>query len=243
MLDTPDSKVNLRGLDLKEVPYQYRITVSIGPEDIERDTPEIDILDFGSDDLNGGRIREIGKELNAVPVNWMGDLKDFKRLGQKHGKHLSYVISAVDSSNKVSENYSPCLGVVVIGSVSYAPSSNVSLLLHSMPMDMSLDSFKTDLTGCLAELKLKSLQGTVDAIIFGGNNKDDGYKRAIRNVVEVVQGTLGIHVRVFEPAWAGATDVAVDTEHRRVHMMRATRQVFTERIERPGNDMMEGNIS
>lgn len=220
---------------LKEVPYEFRIQVSVGPENIHEKRPET------QERIHGGRIRTLAKELNATPVHWIANPEDYERLGQKSPGPLTYVISAVDASNKFSEGYAPCIGLVVTGSAVDEPASNISLLLHAFSEDVSLDTFKLDLEAQLKDLKAKSLNGTIDAVIFGGNGSVQQYDEVLAGLTRLIQHTLHIDPRVFDEAWAGYTDVVVDTEHRRVHMMRETSNVLAQKLETNGTDVIEGH--
>lgn len=96
------------------------------------------------------------------------DRKGFKNKGQN-----SYVISKIDGRDKLSEEYRDCTGLLVVGA-DKETGENISFLTHQMPEYFLGKSenknlkFKKDLSKQIEELKKRSQEGTIDAVILGG---------------------------------------------------------------------------
>ena len=231
-------KTGQQGQGIEGVPHQYRITVSVGP-------------DAEGDDRNvrRGRIERLSEEIKATPVRWLGDSKTYASLNQKHGLSGDYVISAVDSTNKSSIGYGPCIGIVAAGRSNDGLDKNISLLVHAIPNLISSYSFVKDLTGRLAELKAQSEEDTTDVVIFGGNaenkyNNPDPYYRnqhleSLAELVRLVRFVLSVDPRVFDPATGGFTDVVFENDQRRLHMTREAHQKIPETLEQSGSEILK----
>ena len=106
-------------------------------------------------------------------INYYGDPKELNRQNFRNAGEHSYVISSVDGSNKFSKSFKNCTGLIVAG-IDRVTGKNISFMSHEDPDfflggEFGKTSFIDDLTERLDELKERSIEGTVDAVIMGGN--------------------------------------------------------------------------
>jgi hypothetical protein len=133
---------------------------------------------------------------------WM-KASDMDRAGLKNAGENSYVISPVDDFNKYSMGFRNCTGLVAVGE-DKETGKNISFLSHQNPKffltSSNKDIFIKDLNNQLQELKEKSLEGTVDVAIVGGNyvkgreGSEKNYLASIGLLSAEVSSALG-----FEP--------------------------------------------
>lgn len=102
------------------------------------------------------------------------DLYEDSKIARKKGivkeGDMSYAISPIDSGGKFSQEYRNCLGAVVVG-VDKDSGKNISFMSHQNPsffLHEGIDKFKKDFTLRLRELRAQCKEGTIDAVIFGG---------------------------------------------------------------------------
>ncbi|OGN03132.1 MAG: hypothetical protein A2655_00815 [Candidatus Yanofskybacteria bacterium RIFCSPHIGHO2_01_FULL_43_42] len=153
----------------------------------------------------------------------------------RNAGHYTYVISSVDSSNKFSKSYANCTGLVVAG-IDKETGKNISFLSHQDP-DYFLggegeqNHFSNELREQLRVLKDKSVEGTIDAAIVGGNYFEDSshYQRSYLDSVQflskAVQDVLGFEPVVMtgpktEDMGSGRDDVFYDNNNRRLYISR-----------------------
>jgi hypothetical protein len=136
--------------------------------------------------------------------------------GFKNPEFESYVISPVDSKDKLSAKFKNCTGVIVSGKDKNSEEF-ISFLSHQSPEyflsdDPEFEMFLSDLKEKAIEMKNRCIEGTVDAVILGGNyavgdekvdqwndaqkNKTfrEDYFESIQLLVDEMSGILG-----FEP--------------------------------------------
>ncbi len=181
------------------------------------------------------------KKNGTQNVNYYGDPDDLEIKGFKNNGKETYVISTVDSEDKFSRNFRDCTGILVAGQ-DKKTGENISFLTHQDPEEFfhkkDKECFLRDLRERLAELKDRSADGTVDAVIVGGNwfqNGEDtgdfdispktyqkGYKYSIDYLEKEVEAAFG-----FEPTIltgpkrsGGEDDVYYDNKNRRLYIMR-----------------------
>ncbi len=167
-------------------------------------------------------------------VDYYGDEKSLERRGFKTGRgksggHNKYVISPVDSLDKFSTKIIDCTGVLVTGKDKLT-GENISLLTHENPGAFRVSaqgSFTKDLQERLNELKDRSIEGSIDAIIIGGNYFDQdnhkmNYKRSISELADTVYKVLGFEpIVIMGPKVKdGADNVFYDNKNRRAYICR-----------------------
>ncbi|MBP9715081.1 MAG: hypothetical protein KBD52_01145 [Candidatus Pacebacteria bacterium] len=89
-------------------------------------------------------------------------------------KDKNYVISNIDNTNKFSEEFLECTSVIVSG-LDKETGENISFLSHQNPNDFLFrkrGEFIQDFEKKLEEIRVRCKEGTVDAVILGGNYMD-----------------------------------------------------------------------
>lgn len=167
-------------------------------------------------------------------VNYYGNPAELKSQKFKNAGHHSYVISPVDSSNKFSESFKNCTGLIITG-LDRETGKDISFLSHQDPRyflsgTYDTETFVDDLRNQLTELKKRCIDRTIDAVIVGGNYFQDpnrqkfreDYIASIELISKEVKDLLG-----FEPVVitgpktvSGRDDVFYDNDHRRLYIMR-----------------------
>lgn len=153
--------------------------------------------------------------------------KEFKQDGAR-----SYVISPVDDLDKFSESFYNCTGMIAAGK-DKETRENISFLSHQDPIHILVNKenekrFKNDLNQTLVEIKKRSVEGTIDAVIFGGEYKkgraklQNDYLKSVKLLTTEVKKILGFEPLVITgPKTAeGRDDVYYDNAHRRLYIVR-----------------------
>jgi hypothetical protein len=183
----------------------------------------------------------------TVDIDYFADPEELWDRNIRNAGSNSYMISGVDDLNKFSSEFKNCTGLVVVGR-DRRTGKNISFMSHQNPMyfldfkegeDLGhgATDFLKDLSIRLENLKHHAMEGTVDAVIVGGNYFNDGlknadlyrdnYKRSIKFVSKLVSETFGFEpVVVAGPktnrATGGAIDnVFFDDENRRLYLLRS----------------------
>jgi hypothetical protein len=175
-------------------------------------------------------------------VDYFGDPSNLVEQGFKNAGRRSYVISPVDTLDKFSRTFKNCTGMIVTGQ-DKETGENISFMSHQYPGHFLLDDeaggkFGSDLRERLRELKEKSVDGTIDAVIVGGNYLKKAYFKRIgesddakfrHNYIDSIK-LLSTEVQIvfgFEPVVitgpkmvGGADDIFYDNKHRRLYAMR-----------------------
>src|SRR3989344_7601423 len=110
--------------------------------------------------------------LDATPVDYYSNAKSWQKLHQKNAGKESYVISSADSTNKKSDRFADCTGIIAVG-LEKGARKNISILTHQdykriVKPAKKLEKFVTDLKSSLIELRDRSESGSLDVVIFGG---------------------------------------------------------------------------
>lgn len=172
--------------------------------------------------------------LGYEDINFKEDPDVLSRQGFKNGGHETYVISNVNSLDKVSEGFVNCTGLLMTGK-DKETGENISFLSHAFPDEIVLpelrEKFVSDIKEKIEEIKSRSVDGTIDAVVVGGNyiplNKKDSldlYKESIKMVAEQVVNILGFEpVIVTGPKMIkGNENVLYLNKHRRLFINRPT---------------------
>lgn len=178
-------------------------------------------------------------------VNYYGNPDELNKQGFKNPEFDSYVISPIDSLNKFSKSFKNCTGLVVTG-IDKETGKNISFLSHQDPAyflyKKDSSKFVKDLREQIEKLKKRCLDGTIDAVIVGGNYfKNDkqfqeGYLNSIRkqfqedylNSIKLLSQETE-NILGFEPVvmtgpktnpGGGRDNVFYDNDHRRLYIVR-----------------------
>ncbi len=133
----------------------------------------------------------------------------------------TYVISAIDNSNKFSEDFGSCTALIVAG-IDKQTGKNISFATHQPYATADfIDSFQKR----LFEMKERCKSGTVDAVIVGGVGSvlKEMYIEVIQLLSTKTQQILG-----FEPIVINGPkninpkleDIFYDNDHRRLYFIR-----------------------
>lgn len=175
-----------------------------------------------------------GRLKAAHNVDYFEDPDRLRDNGYLNSGERSYVVSTVDERDKYSVKFRNCTGVAVVGT-DRETQKNISLLSHEDP-DHFLSSgdnalrFAHDLRERLREVKTQCEDGTIDAVIIGGNHFGDvgHYADKYRSSVALLTGEV-YRVFGFAPVVitgpktvSGEDDVYLDTVNRRLYIMRPT---------------------
>lgn len=162
-------------------------------------TPE----DLGDDFfllLNGSNKVDSPKIHN---VSFSENFSDLIRKNYKTGGNYTYVISTIDSSDKFSKWLANCTGMVITGK-DKETGENISFLSHQYSKYLvdteKRNRYEKDLEERLRELKERSIEGTMDAVLFGGNymknnpESQNNYRESINLLSGIIEKNLN-----FEP--------------------------------------------
>ncbi|MFA5791465.1 MAG: hypothetical protein WC884_00285 [Candidatus Paceibacterota bacterium] len=165
---------------------------------------------------------------NVKNINWGHG--NFEGENSLSAGPCTYVISGVDNSNKSSKGFGPCTGLIVAGITKTG--EKVSFLSHQSSREILYDNnenFVTHLKMQLEEIKKRCEDGTIDAVILGGEYTNDDFKKKYLKVIKLlgteIQQTLG-----FEPTIINGPrlftekqdDVFYDNKNRRVYFVRSS---------------------
>ncbi|MCF7834156.1 MAG: hypothetical protein K9L98_02245 [Candidatus Pacebacteria bacterium] len=180
-------------------------------------------------------------------VNWKYSNRELEMYQLKNSGERTYVISRIDSEDKYSEAFVNCVGLVAVGE-NIITGKQISFMSHQNPISIlgvNYREFEKDLADSLKELKMNSKEGSIDLILFGGNNyiipmisKDIqseenrvDYTMVIKRLGDIIEKNLGIDPLVitgphiigaisFNDGSARDTNVYFDNNQRRLFLLR-----------------------
>lgn len=164
-------------------------------------------------------------------INWHYKEADLAKSKLRNAGEETYVISNVDASNKSSIKYLDCTGLVVVGRDSVT-GQEISFLTHQKPVEFlkkHREEFIKDLGQSLDEVKRRSLEGSIDAVIFAGNSAPelepatvDDYNNSLSFLTSEVLRHLGFPpVVLTKPKSGGGFDnVILDTKNRQLYVIK-----------------------
>lgn len=163
-------------------------------------------------------------------VDYYGEPEDLTNKKFKHDD--DYVLSPVDNLDKFSKSFLNCTGIIVTGQ-DKETGKNVSFLSHQTPQCFLTNKdkrnrFTHNLKQRLVEIKKRSVKGTIDAVIIGGNYSEkwvryqEDYLRSVKLLSAEAQKILGFEPLVMTgPKTLGGKDnVFYDNKGRRLYIMR-----------------------
>ncbi|MCL4400072.1 hypothetical protein M1506_02220 [Patescibacteria group bacterium] len=179
-------------------------------------------------------LRSIDDLSNSKIVNYYGSPRELQEQNFGNGGVDSYVISTVDGTDKLSTSFRNCTGVAASG-VDKETGENISFLSHEDPRYFlsekeNSNRFAYDLEGRLRELKERSAEGTIDAVIIGGNyykplglfNYVKDYKDSIKFLSKEIAKVLGFEPMVMTgpKVTHGIDNVFLNNKERRLYLVR-----------------------
>jgi hypothetical protein len=176
--------------------------------------------------------RALSYVYGALNIDFEGKPEKMREQGFKQGTAESYVISPVDSQDKFSKKFYDCTGIVVAGR-DKKTGDNVSLLCHQDPKYFlkalkSQSRFSEDLVQRMLEIRKMCFEGTIDALIWGGNYLSSGqsfrsnYMESIKFLSEKMAEILNFNPAVaIGPKLTGGPEQAFyANKERRLYLMR-----------------------
>ena len=163
------------------------------------------------------------------------DYGEDKEKGIKSAGPETYVISPITEQNLFSDKYLNCTGTVGIGRDKIS-GKEIAFISHQDPDffinkgQEETDIFANDLRTTLDELVSRSEIGTVDVVIFGGNDNPDDlsskkttdYLKSIEVLNKIISAVFGHNPTVLSGPNrdGGAIDITVLTKERKVFIGR-----------------------
>jgi hypothetical protein len=167
-------------------------------------------------------------------------LKGIKNAGEK-----TYAISEINDFDKFSLRYKSCMGIVVAGKEKMTE-KNISFFSHLdstkiLPEGKIRNHFLVDINVLLKEIQERSVYGTIDAVIFGGNYLDSdnvekndlmmlmdkvefekNYRDFVYLLSDQIFESLGFRPTIIAgpKTITGCDDVIYDNDHRRLYVRR-----------------------
>ncbi len=161
----------------------------------------------------------------ATNVEWEIHGSALEKSGLLNAGEYTYVISKIDDTNKISKAYGGCTGVVASG-LDNDTGHYISFLTHQDYADLKEEEIKL-FTGHfeqrLRELKEKSVPGSIDAVVFGGDgNYDKTYTSTIKSLSDEIKKNIELDPVIISPKINGVYDnVYFDNNSRRLFLVRA----------------------
>lgn len=175
------------------------------------------------------------KKSQAMEVKWSRNPVALDKEGFKHDGHLTYVLSPVNEKDKTSEDFGPCIGIVVVG-VDKETKKNISSMFHAQPYaSLRSPAIKNHMAERYAELKERCEPGTIDVGYFGGwghataddlrkfEVEEKEYENMIKLCNDTCERVLGLSlIPLANTKHMWQYDTAFfDNEHRRLYIERS----------------------
>lgn len=174
----------------------------------------------------------ISRTASSRNVDYYADPEELARRGFKNAGNKSFVMSPIDNSDKVSQSFINCTGLLMAGRDKMT-GKNISFLSHQSPAYFlkdkgNRDIFTNSLRLQLEELKKRSVDETIDAIIIGGNyfKKDAYFQKSYLESIGLLSAEV-LKIFRFEPVVItgpkmrpGDDDVYYNNDKRRLYIIR-----------------------
>ena len=202
------------------------------------------MVSIGIERMHKNNLEEIHELIkNATFVDFYEDRETLDSQEIKNAGNQTYVISPLDSSNKLSQRYINCTGLLTVG-VDKESGKNISLLSHQEPskfLDHKNNEFTEHMKDSLKQIHSQCIPGTIDSMILGGNylpgykDRDyrDKYEKSINKLTSLFKNEFG-----FEPIVTsgpktkeGSESLLFDNDNRRVYLVRDYYTQFTKNNE------------
>jgi hypothetical protein len=175
------------------------------------------------------KIADAKQNENVENVNYSGNPRYLSKHDFLHNGEYTYVISPVSEKDKLSESYIFCTGVVATGKDKNT-GENISVATHQDPNRFlsngsSHEEFLRDVRTRFNELKERAKEGTIDAVIVGGEfipgNEDlnQKYRDSVALLGEEVKNIFG-----FEPAVITGPKTGLGEDNNREHIYFDTKE-------------------
>ena len=170
-------------------------------------------------------------------IDYSDEVENHIKNGFRHGGFETYVMSKIDSQNKISSEFYDCTGIVAVG-VDKESGENISFMSHQDPKEFLYgykEKFLKDLIAHLRELINRSEAQTLDITIFGGNFLTPGrylniqnesyiknYLESISTMSNIIRFEVGFEpVIISGPKIIAGYDTAYfDNKERRLYLVR-----------------------
>ncbi|PIR68216.1 hypothetical protein COU49_02640 [Candidatus Nomurabacteria bacterium CG10_big_fil_rev_8_21_14_0_10_35_16] len=164
-------------------------------------------------------------EASGTNVDYYASTKIYRENNMKNAGTYTYVVSAIDGTDKFSHEYLNCTGIVIVGTNKQG--EEISFMTHQEPSIILVkkrNNFTTDLRDRLREFIEKVEKGSIDAVMFGGNRRRASidFQDSIELVTEILKQELGFEPTIMTgPNLSGTqTDIFFDTKNRRLYIVR-----------------------
>lgn len=164
---------------------------------------------------------------NGIDVDYYASTNYYRKHAMSHGGGWSYVISDCDQSDKFSEQYYNCTGIIMVGEHKTTKQQH-SIMTHQYPKHLvqkTKENFEQDLTEGMNTICETSKRNSIDVIIFGGNEDFDDlaeYKTSVSHITEIMKTKFD-----FEPTIIagpnlerGGTHAYFNTQKRLLYIVR-----------------------
>lgn len=167
---------------------------------------------------------------NALRIDYYDSDEAMREKGLTNAGERTYLISPNNEQDKFSYDYLTCTGVIAVGR-SKESGKEISFMSHEDPTSFLRDvkeNFILDLRKRASELKALSEEGTVDAVVFGGNYLRDSsdyqktYIESIALLNKIINDELGFSPVTLSPSTTRGASQAVyfDTQNKRIYIMK-----------------------
>lgn len=171
-------------------------------------------------------------ERAALHIDYLAHPDEMQSRGVRSAGKGTYVISPIDASPKMSDDYKECTGVAVIG-VDEETGENISFISHQNPtkvLEGLRDQFVADLQATLKTFKGRVRHDTIEVVFFGGKylssqsteekTHADAYRESVELVRDIIATDLGVdtHVAAAPNAEGGKIAALLDTKNRRIYI-------------------------
>lgn len=222
-------RMNDLGVDLKVKDSSRHLNEGVSPimacvwpfENLEVEHPK-----------HSGKLNNNFSLSNLKDLDWRNGTYGCKREDCITAGSGTFVMSAVDDSNKFSQGFHACTGLIVTG-IDKKTGKNISFMTHQPPFSSS-PSFGNGLNKRFIEMQERCKSGTIDAVIVGGRYRNDemgaSYIKMIKLLATKTQQFFGFEPTVingpktkeyeFEKEYKHHDNAYYDNEHRRLYFVR-----------------------
>jgi hypothetical protein len=162
---------------------------------------------------------------NGVNVDYEGYETDYEQTKMINRGEQTYVISQCTPEDKYSKNFYDCTSIILIGK-SISSKKQLSIMTHQDPskfLERHKEHFEYDLVRSIDMLKSKTEINSIDAVVLGGHDDLKVYQQSIKRIDEILLYELHSSPTVLTgpDLRGGPTDIFLDTQNRRVYVVRS----------------------
>lgn len=211
-------------------PFSKKEKNTLKSEHLKEGVKPIMACIFDEENPSEKRAFEALDKEHALPVDYFFSDELMREKGLTNAGEKTYVISPSNEQDKFSYGYKDCTGVIAVGR-SKENGKEISFMSHEDPQEFLEDvksKFMVDLEHKIAGLKALSEEGTVDAVVFGGNYFKDrpnymkNYLDSIELLNKMIKQGFGFSPVVLTgPNVVGGNQaVYLETQKRRIHILK-----------------------